>query len=75
MVLLSTRLFGEIAERRASRGLRSRGRERSEESECVSASEAKRAQDKVNEIKYNKSEEQLDNKHYERHIKYLYKSR
>ena len=38
MVLLPTRSFGEIAERRASRGLWSRGRERSEESECVSAS-------------------------------------
>ena len=38
MVLPSTRLFGEIAERRASRGLWSRGRERSEKSECVSAS-------------------------------------
>ena len=38
MVLPSTRPFGEIAERRASRGLWSRGRERSERSECVSAS-------------------------------------
>ena len=38
MVLLSVLPFGEIAERRASRGLWSRGRERSEKSECVSAS-------------------------------------
>ena len=37
-VLLSTRPFGEMAERRASRGLWSRGREQSEKSECVSAS-------------------------------------